>query len=455
MNAKTSSSMSKAAQAILNGNCEDARKALQNELTNENQTADAWLMQAWTSSSFTDTEEALYRVLELDADNSLALNGLEWLSGIQEIAAGLDTATDSEESEDSCKAVAEETEEASAEETTEEEQTEETVAEETEEATAEETEEAVAEETTEEETVAEETEEATAEAEAAREEELAAEEAAAQAEAEEAARLADEAAEAGEAAEAEAAAEAEEKRRSEAQAELDRLNEEAEAKAEEEKAAAEEAAEAQRLEDEKAAEAEATAEAEVEAEATAEPEEASTGEVAAVAAAATAATAAAAATAATAAAVTSGETEVEETIQEDIAELSQDVKETIAQAEEVVAAEEANQEAAEARPLVLAVDDSPTIRKLLTMTLERQGFDVISAADGVEALTVLSEQLPDVILSDINMPRLGGYKLCKFVKKYDRTKHNPVIMLSGNDGVLEKIRGKRAGCNAYIVRPFE
>ena len=109
MNAKTSNSLSKAAQAILNGNCEQAREALQNELTDENQTADAWLLQAWSTSSFSDTEEALYRVLELDADNSLALNGLEWLSGVQEIAAGLDTAGDSEESEDSSNAVAEET----------------------------------------------------------------------------------------------------------------------------------------------------------------------------------------------------------------------------------------------------------------------------------------------------------------------------------------------------------
>ena len=103
----------------------------------------------------------------------------------------------------------------------------------------------------------------------------------------------------------------------------------------------------------------------------------------------------------------------------------------------------------------MAVDDSPTIRKLLTMTLERQGFRIITAADGVEALTLLSEQLPDVILSDINMPRLGGYQLCKFVKKYDRTKHIPVIMLSGKDGMFDKMKGKMAGCNDYIVKPFE
>ena len=145
MNAKTSCSLSKAAQAILSGNCKKARKTLQNELTDENQTADAWLLQAWTSSSFSDTEEALYRALELDAENSLALNGLEWLSGVQEIAAGLGA----EGSEASTSAVAEESEEAVAEETEEAvaEETEEAVAEETEEAVAEETEEAVAEET--------------------------------------------------------------------------------------------------------------------------------------------------------------------------------------------------------------------------------------------------------------------------------------------------------------------
>ena len=148
--------------------------------------------------------------------------------------------------------------------------------------------------------------------------------------------------------------------------------------------------------------------------------------------------------------------EVQETIAPAVAE--EVVAEEVV-AEEVVAAdvvaEEVNVAPAEARPVVLAVDDSPTIRKLLTMTLERHGFDVIAAADGVEALKVLSETLPDVILSDINMPRLGGYQLCKFVKKYDRTKHIPVIMLSGKDGVFDKMRGKMNGCNDYIVKPFE
>ena len=104
---------------------------------------------------------------------------------------------------------------------------------------------------------------------------------------------------------------------------------------------------------------------------------------------------------------------------------------------------------------ILTVDDSPTIRKLLMMTLEREGFNVVQAQDGVEALVKMSECNPAMILSDINMPRLDGYKLCKFVKKHAKTKHIPVIMLSGKDGVFDKLRGRMSGCDGYLTKPFE
>ena len=104
---------------------------------------------------------------------------------------------------------------------------------------------------------------------------------------------------------------------------------------------------------------------------------------------------------------------------------------------------------------ILTVDDSPTIRKLLMMTLEREGFNVVQAQDGVEALVKMSECNPVMILSDINMPRLDGYKLCKFVKKHAKTKHIPVIMLSGKDGVFDKLRGRMSGCDGYLTKPFE
>ena len=106
------------------------------------------------------------------------------------------------------------------------------------------------------------------------------------------------------------------------------------------------------------------------------------------------------------------------------------------------------------KPLILAVDDSPTIRKLVSITLSEKGHDVVTAPDGVEALKLLAERLPDLILLDINMPRLSGYKLCNFLKKHERTAHIPVIMLSGNNGVIDKMRGKIQGCNAFIGKPF-
>ena len=106
------------------------------------------------------------------------------------------------------------------------------------------------------------------------------------------------------------------------------------------------------------------------------------------------------------------------------------------------------------QPLILAIDDSPTIRKLVSITLGENGYEVVTAPDGVEALKLLAERLPDLILLDINMPRLSGYKLCNFFKKHQRTANIPVIMLSGNDGVIDKMRGKIKGCDAFIGKPF-
>ena len=107
------------------------------------------------------------------------------------------------------------------------------------------------------------------------------------------------------------------------------------------------------------------------------------------------------------------------------------------------------------KPVVLAVDDSPTVRKLVALTLTRAGFEVIEAEDGVEALNILASTRPNIVLSDINMPKLNGYKLCKFVKKHERTSDIPVVMLSGKDGVFDKMRGKLCGCDDFLSKPFE
>ncbi|GIU76778.1 MAG: hypothetical protein KatS3mg005_0016 [Bryobacteraceae bacterium] len=108
----------------------------------------------------------------------------------------------------------------------------------------------------------------------------------------------------------------------------------------------------------------------------------------------------------------------------------------------------------EQRKLILAVDDSLTVRKIVSITLERLGYRVITAADGMQALARLSEQAPDLVLLDITMPRMDGYQVCKVIKQAPGTKSIPVVMLSGKDGFFDKVKGRLAGATDYITKPF-
>ncbi len=108
-----------------------------------------------------------------------------------------------------------------------------------------------------------------------------------------------------------------------------------------------------------------------------------------------------------------------------------------------------------ARRLVLAVDDSLTVRKIVAMTLERFGYRVLSAADGMQALARLNEHRPDLILLDITMPRMDGYQVCKTIKQNPYTRQIPVLMLSGKDGFFDKVKGKLAGATDYLTKPFQ
>ena len=105
-------------------------------------------------------------------------------------------------------------------------------------------------------------------------------------------------------------------------------------------------------------------------------------------------------------------------------------------------------------PVVLGVDDSPTVRKLVTMTLQGEGYRVETAEDAMAAIEVLKKFTPAMILLDVSMPNLDGYKLCKLIKGQEKTKYIPVVMLSGKDRVFDKIRGQMAGCNGYLSKPF-
>jgi twitching motility two-component system response regulator PilG len=106
-------------------------------------------------------------------------------------------------------------------------------------------------------------------------------------------------------------------------------------------------------------------------------------------------------------------------------------------------------------PKILVVDDSPTVCKIVSITLKKRGYEVGTAADGVEAMAIVASDQPDLILLDINMPRMDGYQLCKLIKGYPQTKAIPVIMLSGKDGFFDRVRGKLVGCSDYITKPFD
>jgi CheY-like chemotaxis protein len=131
------------------------------------------------------------------------------------------------------------------------------------------------------------------------------------------------------------------------------------------------------------------------------------------------------------------------------------------QSEDVAAAVPAAVESASApaysssRKTVMIVDDSPTIRKILGLTLERAGYKVIAEPDGESAIERLLQVVPDLILLDIAMPKIDGYEVCKRIKQDPRTKTVPVVMLSGKGALFDKVKGHMAGASEYLTKPFE
>ncbi len=106
-------------------------------------------------------------------------------------------------------------------------------------------------------------------------------------------------------------------------------------------------------------------------------------------------------------------------------------------------------------PTVLVVDDSPTVRKIVQMTLQREHIKVITAADGLSALTSVADNIPALILLDIQLPRMDGYHICQIIRKNLQFRQIPISMLSGKDGLFDKMRGRLAGSTEYLTKPFD
>ena len=106
-------------------------------------------------------------------------------------------------------------------------------------------------------------------------------------------------------------------------------------------------------------------------------------------------------------------------------------------------------------PTVMVVDDSLTVRKITSRLLQREGYEVILAKDGVEALEHLVDMLPDVILSDIEMPRMDGFDLVRNLRNDQRTKAIPVVMITSRTADKHRSHALAIGAQHYLGKPYD
>ena len=104
---------------------------------------------------------------------------------------------------------------------------------------------------------------------------------------------------------------------------------------------------------------------------------------------------------------------------------------------------------------VLAVDDSASIRKLVELTLRREGYSVVTADSGLTALAALARQRPDIILLDVMLVALDGFQLCRAIRNHPHYGDLPIVILSGREGQADRETGLEAGVSAYLTKPFK
>jgi chemosensory pili system protein ChpA (sensor histidine kinase/response regulator) len=106
-------------------------------------------------------------------------------------------------------------------------------------------------------------------------------------------------------------------------------------------------------------------------------------------------------------------------------------------------------------PLILVVDDSLTVRKITTRLLTREGFRVDSAKDGVDALERMYDLIPDVVLLDVEMPRMDGFELARVMRNDPRLKAVPIIMITSRTADKHRNLALEIGVNVYLGKPYQ
>ena len=106
------------------------------------------------------------------------------------------------------------------------------------------------------------------------------------------------------------------------------------------------------------------------------------------------------------------------------------------------------------QPRVLVVEDEPAQREVLAYNLEAEGFDVSRAENGEEALILVEEEMPDIVVLDWMMPNLSGIEVCRRLKMKSETRGIPIIMLSARSEEVDRVRGLETGADDYVIKPY-
>ena len=104
---------------------------------------------------------------------------------------------------------------------------------------------------------------------------------------------------------------------------------------------------------------------------------------------------------------------------------------------------------------LLVVDDEPNLLRAVAACLRGEGFEVVTARGGAEALVRVAETVPDLVVSDIRMPGMDGYQLARQLRASSRTALTPIVFLTAKDETADRIEGFRTGVDAYLTKPFE
>ena len=106
------------------------------------------------------------------------------------------------------------------------------------------------------------------------------------------------------------------------------------------------------------------------------------------------------------------------------------------------------------RPVIACIDDSKTVQRNVQLTLTASGYQVLELMEPGRALTTLARHKPALILMDISMPEIDGYELCRLLRQSTRLREVPIVMLTGRDGLVDRIRARMVGATDYMTKPF-